>query len=630
MAEPIDGEVFESTDPRGPELFARYLREREAAHKDPEAFWAREARSIEWAKPFDKVFDGSRAPFFRWFEGGRLNLVASALDRHTRSAIRDKTAFIWLSEDAKTRAAITYGELHARVCRAANALRSLGVGKGDAVVLYLPLTLEAATAMLACARIGAVHSVVYAGLAASSLRARIEDARAVAVLTADMTVRRGKEVPLASIAEEALSEGCSSVRDVVLWRRGGGPPPSPSGPPRRRHDWDALMARAGEDAPLEIVDAEHPLFILYTSGTTGKPKGVLHVHAGYGVGTAYHMRTFWNVGDDEVFWCTSDIGWIVGHSYIVYAPLICGVTTVFREGAIDFPGTDIAYRIIENEKVNVLFTAPTTIRFLMKHGDALAQARDLRSLRWLTVAGEPLNPEAYRWARRVLCGDGRWGNVGDNWWQTETAAPCLATPPGAFALTGAVGLPLPGVEARVIGADGREAPAGVKGDLYLLKPFPHLFRTVFGDDARFASSWDEHGYRTGDAAQKNADGYLTVIGRTDDVIKVAGHRIGSAELESALVAHPLVAEAAAIGLPDPLKGERIACFVTLRAGAAAPPDPLATFGEHVRKTMGTLAAPALVKIVAALPKTRSGKIMRRLLRARELGEPEGDISTLDG
>ena len=619
-----------STDPAGPALWARFERERAEAKRDPEGFWAEQARALEWARPFDKVFDGSRAPFFRWYEGGQLNLVASAVDRHARSARRDKPALVWLSEDAKTRISTTYGELHARVCRTANALRSLGIGKGDTVVIYMPLTLEAVTAMLACARIGAVHSVVYAGLAAQALRARIEDANAVAVLTADFTFRRGRRVALASIAEEALAEGCATVREVVLWRRTGEPAPRAAGPSRRRHDWDALLGRSGDDAPLEIVGSEHPLFILYTSGTTGRPKGVLHVHAGYGVGTAYHMRTFWNVGEDEVFWCTSDIGWIVGHSYIVYAPLICGVTTLFREGAIDHPGTDIAYDLIERERVNVVFTAPTTIRFLMKYGDAPAKARNLKTLRWLTVAGEPLNPEAYRWARRVLCGDGAWGNVGDNWWQTEPAAPCLATPPGARAKPGVAGLPLPGVEARVFGPDGKEAKPGNPGELYLTRPFPHLFRTVFGDDARFASSWDEHGYRTGDAAQEDAEGYIAIVGRTDDVIKVAGHRIGSAEVESALIAHPLVAEAAAVGLPDPVKGEKIACFVTLRAGAAAPADPLATFGNHIRQTIGALAAPAILKIVASLPKTRSGKIMRRLLRARELGLPEGDVSTLDG
>jgi acetyl-CoA synthetase len=619
-----------STDPAGAALRDRFERERTEAKRDPEGFWAKQARSLVWERPFDKVFDGSRAPFFRWFEGGRLNLVASAVDRHAQSGSRDKPALVWLSEDAKTRIAVTYGELYARVCRVANALRSLGIGKGDTVVIYMPLTLEAVTAMLGCARIGAVHSVVYAGLAAQALRARIEDAKAKAVLTADCTYRRGKAVGLAAIAEEALSEGCASVRDVVLWRRTGEPAPRAAGPSRKRHDWDALLAGASDDAPLEIVDAEHPLFILYTSGTTGRPKGVLHVHAGYGVGTAYHMRTFWNVGEDEVFWCTSDIGWIVGHSYIVYAPLICGLTTLFREGAIDHPGTDIAYRLIERERVNVLFTAPTTVRFLMKYGDGPAQGRLLKTLRWLTVAGEPLNPEAYRWARRVLCGDGTWGNVGDNWWQTETAAPCLATPPGARAKPGAVGLRLPGVEARVIGPDGQEAQAGTPGELYLTRPFPHLFRTVFGDDARFAASWDENGYRTGDAAEEDAEGYISIIGRTDDVIKVAGHRIGSAELESALVAHPLVAEAAAVGLPDEVKGEKIACFVTLRAGAAAPDDPLVTFGNHLRKTVGAIAAPAQLRIVPSLPKTRSGKIMRRLLRARELGLPEGDVSTLDG
>jgi acetyl-CoA synthetase len=485
--------------------------------------------------------------------------------------------------------------------------------------------------MLACARIGAVHSVVYAGLAASSLRARIEDAKAVALITTDYTYRRGKPFALGTIAAEALSEGCATVRDVVQWRRESGSPKL-SSKGRRDHDWAELIERASGEAPMELVDAEHPLFILYTSGTTGRPKGVLHVHGGYGVGVAYHQRTFWNVAEDEVFWCTSDIGWVVGHSYIVYAPLINGLTTVFREGALDSPSTAVAYDVIEREKVNVIFTAPTAIRFWMKFGEAQAKQRNLKSLRWLTCAGEPLNPEAWNWAYKYLCGaeTGKpWADLGDNWWQTETGGPCIGTPPGAPAKPGAAGLPLAGVGVRVLAPDGKDAPAGQRGALYLTKPFPHLLRTVYGDDARYLAAWDEHGYRTGDAAVRDADGYVTVIGRTDDVIKVAGHRIGSAEVESALVAHPLVAEAAAIGIPDPLRGECIVCFVTLRAGAQAPSDPLATFGEHLRKTVGPVAAPSAVKIVPGLPKTRSGKIMRRLLRARELGEPEGDISTLE-
>ncbi len=613
-------------------LLAGHQRDAASAARDPDAFWAAEARALQWETPFTKAFDGSRAPFFRWFEGGKLNLVASAVDRHADGPRGDKAAFIWLSEDMKSREVVTYRQLKSRVMRAAAALRGLGVKKGEAVVLYLPLTLEAVVAMLACARIGAVHSVVYAGLAATSLRARIEDARAVAVVTADYTYRRGKQVSLSTIADEALEQGCQTVRDVLLWRREPASQRPRGDGVRERHDWKELLDRAPAESPLEIVDAEHPLFILYTSGTTGRPKGVLHVHAGYGVGVAYHQRTFFNVGEDEVFWCTSDIGWVVGHSYIVYAPLIAGITTVFREGSLDHPTTSVAYDLIQQEKVNVAFTAPTAVRFFMKFGDAPPLAHDLRSLRWLTVAGEPLNPEAWNWAHRLLCGAGttnQWGDIGDNWWQTETGGPCIATPPGAPAKPGAAGVPLPGIGVKIVGLDGREAPAGQAGALYLTRPFPHLFRTVYGDDERFRAAWDEHGYRTGDAAVRDSDGYITVIGRTDDVIKVAGHRIGSAEVESALVAHPLVAEAAAIGIPDELKGERIVCFVTLRAGAQPPADPTKLFGDHVRNTVGAIAAPSEVKMVAALPKTRSGKIMRRLLRARELGQPEGDLSTLD-
>ena len=611
--------------PNAAELFARYQRDAAAAAADPAAFWGEQAGALEWAEPFRKVLDDSRAPWFRWFEGGRLNLVASAVDRHARGPRRDKIAFVWLSEDLKTRETVTYGELYERVVRAAAALRGMGVGKGDPVVIYLPLTLEAVVAMLACARIGAVHSVVYAGLAASSLRARIEDAKAVAVLTADYTYRRGKPFALGTIAAEALAQGCPTVRAVALWRR------DPA-TPKQHLDWAELLAKATPDESIELVSAEDPLFVLYTSGTTGQPKGVVHVHGGYGVGVAYHLRSFFGVRDDEVFWCTSDIGWIVGHSYIVYGPLLEGITTVFREGALDFPSTAVAYDIIEREKVNVLFTAPTAVRFWMKYGDENAKARNLRSLRWLTVAGEPLNPEAWHWAHRVLCGAGTptpWADLGDNWWQTETGAPCIATPPGANAKPGVAGLPLAGVGVRIISNEGIDTEPGQRGALYLTAPFPQLLRTVFGDDERYRAAWDEHGYRTGDAAVRDEDGYITVIGRTDDVMKVAGHRIGSAEVESALVSHPLVAEAAAIGLPDSLKGERIVCFVTLRAGAQPPADPLKIFGDHVRQTVGPVAAPSEVKVVATLPKTRSGKIMRRLLRSRELGEPDGDISTLE-
>ncbi|MDE2571498.1 MAG: AMP-binding protein, partial [bacterium] len=466
--------------------------------------------------------------------------------------------------------------------------------------------------------IGAVHSVVYAGLAATSLQARVEDARAVAVVTADFTYRRGKPIPLAPVVEQALAAGCPSVKQVAIWRRSAQTRIPSVDDGRLRHDWRRLLDESSADAPLEIVDAEHPLFILYTSGTTGSPKGVLHVHGGYGVGISYLMRSFWRLGAGEVYWCTSDIGWIVGHSYIVYAPLICGITTLFREGAPDYPDAAVFYDIVQNERVNVIFTAPTMIRFLMKFGDEPARKRDLRTLRWLTSAGEPLNPEAWHWARRVLCGDGAWGNLAEQWWQTETAGPNVGTPPGVPTKPGAVGLPLAGISAKVVG-----------NELYLDKPFPHLFRTVYGDDARFSRAWDEHGYRTGDAALQDGDGYLRVVGRIDDVIKVAGHRIGSAEIEHALVQHPLVAEAAAFGVPDALKGERIICHVTLRAGASVTEDPTELFGGHVRATMGPVAAPSEVHVVGSLPKTRSGKIMRRLLRARAMGEPEGDTSTLD-
>lgn len=611
--------VVPFVSPDADKLRADFEKDRDAAAADPIAFWREQAKVVDWAQPFTKVLNESNAPFYKWFEDGKLNIVASAVDRHANGALRNKTAFIWLSEDCRTRIEVTYGELAERVGRTANALRKLGVKRGDTVIIYMPLTLEALDTMLACAHLGAVHSVVYAGLAAASLQARVEDARATVVITGDYTYRRGKPIPLAPTVEQALAAGCQTVRQVAVWRRQSETMIPSVNDGRKRCDWAELLASCETKAPpMEIVDAEHPLFILYTSGTTGTPKGVVHVHGGYAVGTSYLMKRYWNVGANDVFWCTSDIGWIVGHSYIVYAPLICGLTTLFREGSPDFPDTAVMYDIIERERVNVIFTAPTTLRFLMKFGEEPAKKRNLRTLRWLTCAGEPLNPEAFQWARRVLCGDGEWGNLAENYWQTETGGPQLATPPGFPVKPGSVGVAMPGIFAEIVGEE-----------LYITRPFPNLFRTVYGDDARYRAAWDEHGYRTGDAGLRDSDGYFRLMGRIDDVMNVAGHRIGSAEVEHALVEHPLVAEAAAFALPDELKGERIVCHVLLIAGKQAPADPTAEFGDHIRRTMGPIATPSEVHVVSSLPKTRSGKIMRRLLRARALGQPEGDVSTLD-
>ena len=602
-----------------------FARECRRSIEDPEGFWGDQAHHFVWARKWDRVLDWDGAGTHRWYPGARVNITINALDRHAQGDRRNKVAFIWLGEDGTERQ-VTYGQLLRQVSSFANGLKSIGVGKGDRVIIYMPLTLEGVIAMLACARIGAIHSVVYAGLGATSLRDRIDDAKAKVVIAGDAGVRRGKPVALKSIVDEAI-QGESPVRKVVVFSRQA-PWVASS---EREVDFNSLLKFPGE-CPAEIMDAEDPLFILYTSGTTGKPKGVLHVHGGFMVGTTYHLGNFFDVGERDVFWCTSDIGWIVGHSYIVYAPLCAGVTTLFREGAIDYPDPGIAWEIVEKYGVSKLFTAPTAIRMFMRYGEKYPQQHDLSSLRVLACAGEPLNPEAWRWAQTYLCGDGKWGYCVDNWWQTEIAGPTVATHCTMAVRPGKAGVAQPGVVADVVDGNGAPVPAGQGGRLVLRRPFPHMMSTVWGSPERWQKEWKVFPgcYNTGDVAIKDKDGYITVVGRADDVLNVAGHRIGTAEVESALVSHPAVAEAAAIGLPDALKGEVIKCFVQLRLGYG-PTDALSSsLVEHVRKELGPIATPAAIEFVAALPKTRSGKILRRYLKAKELGTDTGDLSTLDG
>ena len=626
--------------PPGPLVAQATLQDFDAAYHEsmesPEGFWEGVASELEWSRRWDKVFEWDY-PTFRWFLGARCNITRNCLDRHLTNGNKNKAAFIWLGEDGSERV-YTYGRLAQLVNRFANGLRSLGVGKGDRVVIYMPLTPEGAIAMLACARVGAVHSVVYAGFSVGALRDRIIDAQAKAVITADAGYRRGNEVGLKSITDQAVAN-LDVVEHVVVWRRK--PPlipPDDGGELKgatldpREVDFDELVARGGVDCPAEEMDSEDPLYILYTSGTTGKPKGVQHVHGGYMVGTYYHFKTFWDVKDDDVFWCTSDIGWVVGHSYIVYAPLVAGATTVFREGAIDYPHPGVFYEIIEKYGVNVIFTAPTALRMLMRYGETYPQGYDLRSLRFLTCAGEPLNPEALRWTYEHICGSGRWGHVVDNWWQTETGGPCLGTTATMPVKPGRVGRPLPGAEMDIVDREGQPITEPDKGGLLVIKrPFPHFFRTVFGDPERYSQDWNTIPgvYFTGDVALRDADGYYMVVGRADDVLNVAGHRIGSAEVESALVSHPAVAEAAVIGKPDELRGESIKGFVTLRAGNDPSDGMVEALKLHVRNELGPIAVPAELEFTPTLPKTRSGKIMRRLLKAQELGLDPGDITTLE-
>jgi acetyl-CoA synthetase len=593
--------------------------------EDPDKFWDGVARELEWFKPWDKVFDWTY-PTFAYFLGAQCNITHNCLDRHLRDGRKNKVAYTWVGEDGTERQ-VTYSQLFDLVCRIANGLKSLGVKKGDRVVIYMPLCIDSVATMLACARIGAIHSVVYAGFSVQALRSRIEDAQARVLVTADAGYRRGNKVDLKGILDEAV-EGLEIVKSIVVLRREK-PPVQLS--PGREIDFHELIAKQKAECPAEPMDSEDPLYILYTSGTTGKPKGVVHVHGGYMVGTYYHMTRFWDIRDDDVFFCTSDIGWVVGHSYIVYAPLLAGATTFFREGAIDFPHPAIAWELVERYRVTVIFTAPTALRMFMRHGDALPAKYDLSSLRWVTCAGEPLNPEAWEWAYRVLCANGAHGFVADNFWQTETGGPCLASPAVLPARLGKVGKPLPGVVADVVDINGNPIPANKGGLLVLRHPFPHLFRTVYGDPARYAKDWGRIAgcYLTGDIAVRDEDGYFTVVGRADDVLNVAGHRIGTADVESALVSHPAVAEAAVIGRPDEIKGENIKAFVILRVGHTGSPELEAALKDHVRHTLGAIAIPSAIAFPDKLPKTRSGKIMRRLLKAQELGKEVGDISTLE-
>ena len=593
--------------------------------EDPEGFWSEVASELEWHRPWDQVFQWDY-PNFKWFIGGQCNITVNCLDRHVRSARKNKAALIWLGEDGTERV-FTYARLSQLVNRFANGLKSLGVGKGDRVVVYMPLSPEGCIAMLACARIGAIHSVVYAGFSVGSLQGRILDAGAKVLITADVGYRRGRKVDLKGIADEA-AQGVDVLEHVVVWRRESQEPLTGE----KEVDFEELMESSDVECEAEIMDSEDPLYILYTSGTTGKPKGVLHVHGGYMVGTYYHLKSFWDIKDEDVFWCMSDIGWVVGHSYIVYAPLIAGATVVFREGAIDYPDPGIAYRIIEKYGVSVIFTAPTAVRILMREGESHINGRNLKSLRLLTCAGEPLNPEAWSWAYKHICGGGEWGYMVDNYWQTETGGPCLATFPIMPVRPGKVGKPAIGVECDVVDREGQPITEPNKGGfLVLKKPFPSMFRTVYGEPERYDLDWTRIPgyYSTGDVALKDEDGYFTVVGRADDVLNVAGHRIGSAEVESALVSHPTVAEAAVIGLPDQLKGESIKAFVTLRAGNEPTPDRVATLQDHVRHELGPIAIPSAIDFLPSLPKTRSGKIMRRLLKAQELGLDPGDITTLE-
>jgi acetyl-CoA synthetase len=594
--------------------------------EDTDAFWAEVAREIDWFTPWTKVLDWN-PPHAQWFVGGKLNLCHNCVDRHALGSRAEKTAILWEGEPGETRS-LTFRELHQQVQRFANVLKDLGVKQGDRVAVYMGMTPELAIALLACARIGAVHSVIFGGFAANALVDRINDSQCVAVVTQDGSYRRGSEVKLKNVVDEALAN-CPSVKQVVVYRRTGSDIHMKQG---RDHWWHDLMESAAPDCPAEPLDAEHPLYILYTSGTTGKPKGLVHTTGGYSVGTYYTSKLVFDLKDSDVYWCTADIGWVTGHSYVIYGILQNGVTTLMYEGAPNFPEPDRFWKIIDDHKVTVFYTAPTAIRAFIKWGNQYVEKHSLASLRLLGTVGEPINPEAWMWYHEKI-GHGRCPIV-DTWWQTETGAIMIAPLPGAIPTKpGSATRPLPGIVPEIVTKDGKPLPKGQGGLLVIRKPWPSMARTIYGDPERYEKTyWSEFpgSYLTGDGARQDEDGYYWLMGRVDDVINVSGHRLGTMEVESALVAHPHVAEAAVVGRPDDLKGQAIAAFVTLEGGFTPTRELKQELRAWVAKEIGALARPDDIRFTDGLPKTRSGKIMRRLLRELAAGgEIKGDMTTLE-
>jgi len=605
-----------------PEIYQR-------AAADPEAFWAGEARTLDWIQPWKQVLEW-KPPHAKWFVGGKLNVAANCLDRHLTGPRRNKAAIIWEGEPGDRRV-LTYWDLAREVGRCANGLKRLGVRKGDRVAIYLPLIPEAAIAMLACARIGAVHSVVFGGFSAESLRDRINDAKAVALITADGGYRRGQIVPLKRFADEAL-EDCPSIRNVVVVRRRAGSEGDEafaSMTEGRDHWWHRLLESAESHCPPEPMDAEDLLFILYTSGTTGKPKGIVHTTGGYLTQAAATTKYVFDLREEDVFWCTADIGWVTGHSYVVYGPLANGVTVLMYEGAPDWPERDRFWALVERYGVTVFYTAPTAIRAFMKWGTAHPAAHDLSTLRLLGSVGEPINPEAWIWYQQQI-GAGRCPVV-DTWWQTETGGIMITPLPGVTTTKpGSATVPFPGISAELVDNTGKRVEQG-GGFLTLTAPWPGMLRTIYGDDERYRETyWSRFPgrYFAGDGAKLDEDGYWWILGRVDDVLNVAGHRIGTMEVESALVDHPSVAEAAVVGKAHELKGHALAAFVTLKEGTAPTSELKDDLKDHVARKIGPIARPDDIIFSADLPKTRSGKIMRRLLKDVAEGRALGDTTTL--
>jgi acetyl-CoA synthetase len=605
------------------------------AKANPEAFWAELAGTeLHWFQKWDTILDWTNPPFAKWFVNGKINISYNCIDRHLATWRKNKAAIIWEGEPGDSRT-ITYAQLHREVCQFANVLKSLGVKKGDTVGVYMPMIPEAAVAMLACARIGAVHSVVFGGFSAEALRDRLNDGKAKLVITADGGFRKDAIVPLKPQVDKALADGaCPTVENVLVVKRTAQDVTMETG---RDHWWHELQKTAIADCPAEPMDSEDMLFILYTSGSTGKPKGVVHTTGGYNLYS--HMTTKWifDLNDQDVYWCTADVGWITGHSYIVYGPLSNGATTLMYEGAPRNSNPGCFWDVIEKYGVNVFYTAPTAIRAFIKMGEQHPNARNLSSLRLLGTVGEPINPEAWMWYHKVIGGEKC--PIVDTWWQTETGGIMITPLPGAISTKpGSATRPFPGILADIVDLDGNSVPDNEGGYLAVTYPWPGMMRTVYGDDDRFRRTYWEHippqdgkyTYFAGDGARKDEDGYFWVMGRVDDVLNVSGHRLGTMEVESALVSHPAVAEAAVVGKPDELKGEEVVAFVTLEGTYTGSDQLSKELKQHVVKEIGAIARPGEIRFTDALPKTRSGKIMRRLLRNLAAGEEvSGDTSTLE-
>jgi acetyl-CoA synthetase len=605
---------------------ADYERLWQRGKDDPQGFWAEQAESLQWMRRWNEVLIWNE-PHAQWFAGGQLNASANCLDRHLDGPRRNKAALIWEGEPGDSRV-LTYQMLHREVCKFANVLKNLSIQPGDRVTLYMPMVPELAIAMLACARIGATHSVVFGGFSAEAVADRNNDAKARLLITADGGWRRGKVVPLKDNVDRALAKSPTVEKCIVFNRCNQ----QVNMQANRDLWWHELMAGVSADCPPTPLDSEHPLFILYTSGSTGKPKGVLHTTAGYLLGVSLSHKWVFDLREDDTYWCTADIGWVTGHSYIVYGPLCNGATTLMYEGAPNHPREDRFWSIVEKYRVSLFYTAPTAIRAFVKWGDEWPAKHDLSSLRLLGTVGEPINPEAWMWYHERI-GQGRCPIV-DTWWQTETGMILIAPLPGALATKpGSATRPLPGIVADIVDKQGRSLPANQGGLLVVRQPWPAMLRTLYGDDERYRQQyWSQipHCYFTADGARRDEDGYFWIMGRVDDVLNVAGHRLSTMEVESALVHHPQVAEAAVVGQPDEIKGEGIACFVTLKSGFDPCESLKKELREHVAREIGALARPDAIHFTKDLPKTRSGKIMRRLLRDIASGkETTGDTTTLE-